>query len=116
VVLLLPVAAFCCWALLERSWQCWAFSGCLSLITAISHYVHNSHQLPADWDVSDLIGGSSSSSRPAGAAAQAAMRQLAALQQQQLQQSPAAEAAAAGAAAVVSKPPSSGSRERSPDK
>jgi hypothetical protein len=55
--------------------QCWAFSACVSLITAVTSFMQRCHDLPTDWEVHDVL------QQPAGpnsAAAQAALRQLAA--------------------------------------
>jgi hypothetical protein len=52
--------------------QCWAFSACVSLITAITTFMQHCHELPTDWEMQDLLqqGG------PSSAAAQAALRQM----------------------------------------
>lgn len=55
--------------------QCWAFSACVSLITAVTSFMQRCHDLPTDWEVHDVL------QQPAGpnsAAAQAVLRQLAA--------------------------------------
>jgi hypothetical protein len=52
--------------------QCWTFSACMSLITAITTFMQRHHELPTDWDIQDLVqqGG------PGTSAAQAALRSL----------------------------------------
>jgi hypothetical protein len=55
--------------------QCWAFSASMSLVTAVSSYVQRGAELPADWEVHDLMPGGGGPSQPA---AQAAVRQMAA--------------------------------------
>jgi hypothetical protein len=71
--------------------QCWAFSACMSLITAVTGFSAQRSNFQPDWDASDLT--SSISWGPTGPAAQAAMRQLGAAL--------AAEKAAAAAAAAA---------------
>ncbi|WIA35160.1 hypothetical protein OEZ86_003632 [Tetradesmus obliquus] len=86
---------------LVKPWfkECWAFSACMALITAVtaasaqrSSSSNGGSNLQPEWDTSDLAN-SSSNSGPAGPAAQAAVRQLGAAL--------AAEKAAAAAAAAA---------------
>lgn len=57
---------------LSYAMQCWTFSACMSLITAITTFMQRHYDLPTDWDITDLVqqGGPSTSS------AQAALRSL----------------------------------------
>ncbi|KAF6250949.1 hypothetical protein COO60DRAFT_1645717 [Scenedesmus sp. NREL 46B-D3] len=94
--------------------ECWTFSACMSLITAVTGFAAQRTSLPPDWDASDLV--SSSSGGPHGPAAQAAMRRLAAALAAEKAAAAAAAAAAAGSLGLESRAAASSKRSTEGDR